>query len=323
MGCLAGERFRDPVLLRARRGDRTVGLALFNRRNGGLFLSESGEPEYDAPYIEHNAPLVSDSADPGLAGAMLRAARRLPGIRRIVLSGVPPALAAASGGFAARQERVPAPCVDLAALRAAGSDFLASLSRNTRQQLRRSLRHYGAGQLSVHTPGTAEEAQTWLAALMELHAETWQRRGKPGAFATAFVRRFHQDLVTRAFAADVLDLLRVQGREGLIGYLYNFRTAHTHYAYQSGFRFRSAAAAERPGLVCHLLAIERAFAMGADRYDFLAGGSRYKTSLANAGQVLVWTELSAYPSVRFLALKLKLWFRSLPPGCNPIQSRQV
>lgn len=318
MGCLAQERFRDPLLLRARCADRTIGLALFNRRSAGLFLSESGEPEHDAPYIEHNAPLVNNTANPGLARAMLRAARLLPGVRRVVLSGVPPTLIGASGGFAVRLEYVAAPCVDLVALRASAGDFLATLSRNTRQQMRRSLRYYGAEQLKVCTPETVEEAQLWLDELMDLHTETWRRRGKSGAFATAFVRRFHQNLVARAFNAGALDLLRVQGREGLIGYLYNFRTAHTHYAYQSGFRFLSAAAVERPGLICHLLAIERAFAAGAERYDFLAGGSRYKASLANASQVLLWTELASYPSLRFLALKLKMWFRSLPFGCRPV-----
>src|SRR5437879_9906512 len=59
IGCLAEERFPDPVLLQAERDNRIVGLALLNRVQGRfkaerLLLSESGDPTLDAVYIEHN-----------------------------------------------------------------------------------------------------------------------------------------------------------------------------------------------------------------------------------------------------------------------------
>ena len=105
VGCLAAERFPDPVLLRAEQDGRLVGLALFNRRAGALCLAESGDAALDAPFIEHNAPLTTQ---PEVRDALLRAAWRVPGVRRLRLGGVPPGLMAAAGGVAWRQQTRPA-----------------------------------------------------------------------------------------------------------------------------------------------------------------------------------------------------------------------
>lgn len=74
VGCLAEERYSDPWLARAEAGGRTVGLALFNRARGRLLLAESGEAARDAPFVEHNGPLVAAGAAPDTAAALLAAA---------------------------------------------------------------------------------------------------------------------------------------------------------------------------------------------------------------------------------------------------------
>ena len=91
-------------------------------------------------------------------------------------------------------ERV-APYVDFAAI-APGAALIDQLSANTRQQLRRSNRSYAArGGLRVETAQTAEQALLFLDALIALHSATWRARGKPGAFATDTMRRFHRCLI--------------------------------------------------------------------------------------------------------------------------------
>jgi CelD/BcsL family acetyltransferase involved in cellulose biosynthesis len=292
VGCLAGERYPDPVLVRARGPEgRTLGLALFNRRRGRLCLAESGDPAMDAPFVEHNAPLVAADAPPSLAGEMLRAAWGAPGARRLVLSGVPPGLAAAAGGAPLRRQARRAPFVDLAAVRAAGGDWMATLSANTRYQIRRSLRRYAArGPVAVGRAETEGEALAWLDALVALHTETWHRRGQPGGFATPWLMRFHRALVARALARSELELLRVAAGGEAVGYLYNFRLEGRVSAYQSGLDHAGAGPHGKPGLTCHALAIERALAAGDLAYDFLAGADRYKLSLANAEADLDWVE---------------------------------
>ena len=291
VGCLAEERYPDPVLLRAEREGRTAGLALFNRHRGRLHLAESGEAELDRPFTEHNGPLATD---PEAAAALLRAAWELAGPRGVVLGGVPPALAEPPpGAVLVRRQVRPAPWLDLDDLRARGGDHLAGLSANARYQIRRSDRLYaGTGRLALARAGTEAERAAWMDELMALHEATWQRRGQPGAFATPYLRRFHAALTARALERGELDLLRISGPAGVVGLLYNLRLAGRVYAYQSGFADPEAHPHARPGLTCHALAIGLALERGDRVYDFLAGDQRYKRSLADRSQDLVWAEFA-------------------------------
>ena len=297
-GCLAEERYPDPVLLRAEAGGRLMGLALFNRRRGRLCLTENGEPRLDAPFVEHNAPLLARDTGPEVLAALLRAAWRVPGVGRLVLGGVPPEVADAAGGSVLRRQQRLAPFIDLDAVRGMAGGYLAGRSANTRQQLRRSARrHAERGELVLRRAATAAEALDWLDPLMALHGESWRRRGLPGAFADPFMRRFHQALIGRAAARGEVDLLRLDAGATAIGYLYNFRLGGRVYAYQSGFDYAEAGSQAKPGLTCHHLAVERAIEAGDREYDFLAGADRYKLSLATASRPLLWAEVAPVWSV--------------------------
>ncbi len=127
---------------------------------------------------------------------------------------------------------------------------------------------------------------------MRLHGASWNRRGKQGAFGTEWQRCFHMALMERAYARDELDLLRVEGSSGLIGLLYNFRLNGYIYAYQSGFMEEGLDPYAKPGMTCHVTAINEAVAHGHEVYDFLAGDQRYKRSLAHNMSTLTWVELA-------------------------------
>lgn len=173
VGCLAEERYPDPFLLRAELDGKLLGLALFNRRRGRLHLAASGDAALDSLFIEHNAPLVSGAAGEEVLPALLRAAWRMAGVRRLVLGGVGPPVLAATGGVPLRLQEQPAPRVDLDAVRAAGSGYLATLSANTRYQIRRSTRRYAAsGEIALERAAARAEASAWLRAMMDLHGQT-------------------------------------------------------------------------------------------------------------------------------------------------------
>lgn len=290
LGCLAEERFPDPVVIRAREEGRVVGLALFNRRGRTLHLGESGEPALDCPYVEHNGPLVARGTPPDLPGRMIAAAWEARGVGRLVLSGVPPELTASVPGISLRTRQDSAPFVDLAAAAARGG-LLGTLSANTRAQLRRSAKHFeAAGPLSLTRPADLSEALGWFSELVSLHTARWRRAGLPGAFAEPFMGRFHEALLPRARARGEADLWRLAAGGETLGYLYNFRNHGTVHAYQSGLREFPGIAQARPGLVAHWLAVEEALAAGLSRYDFLAGPARYKLSLASGSVALAWED---------------------------------
>ena len=310
VGCMAAERYADPVLIEVKRDQTLVGLALFNRRKwpGGasLHLQESTDPSLASIFVEHNGPLLS-IIDPVLRQAvlasMLSCAINGPigetalRARRLVLSGVPPECADAAlmtGGLVAEKSARIAPYANLSC---DGQErpFIQRLSRNTRHQLRRSNRIYAAqGPLTVRRAGTAVEGLEFLNDMVALHDRTWAARGKTGAFSTASVRRFYQALLADGIPAGEVDLIRVAAGETAIGYLMNFTHAGTVSAYQSGFDYASAGSHQKPGLTSHFLAIEHYQALGFHTYDFLAGADRYKLSLANAHRRLHW--LSVMPA---------------------------
>jgi CelD/BcsL family acetyltransferase involved in cellulose biosynthesis len=296
-GCRAEVRFPDPVLLRAEQDGRTVGLALCNRtrtwHGDTVSLGESGDPALDAVYVEHNGPLLARGAE-ALRPALLRAL--LPPWRgRLRLSGVDAAhLAAAQQAGAIRlRARNAAPWLDFAALPPGEDGFVASLSANSRYQLRRSDRAYGP--LRVDRAATLAEAENFLDALAALHTATWRARGKPGAFDPIFTA-FHRALLARALPRGEAELLRIAAGEKIVGYLYNFRHRGRVLAYQSGFDYQ-AGPHQKPGLTCHHAAIALARREGATAYDFLAGDDRYKTSFANASTDLYWLDLAPRWSV--------------------------
>jgi len=311
MGCLAEERYSNPVLLRASQGGRTVGLALFNLRRGRLSLAESGDPTLDAPFIEHNAPLLA-SGGQDVARAMLQAAWTVRGMRRLRLSGVPAAVVEAADGIPVHLQSRPVPVLDLEAIRRSGGAWMAGRSANTRQQIRRSERFYTTtqGTLQLRCAETPAEAAEFLDALIVLHQATWQSRGQVGAFAQSFSRRFHHALILRALARKELDLLRITAGEAVVGYLYNFKYNGRILAYQSGLALPPEARA-KPGMTCHALAIDAALQQGAESYDFLAGVHRYKRSLSDREETLWWGELVPRRSLLGLALRA---YRTIRPA---------
>jgi CelD/BcsL family acetyltransferase involved in cellulose biosynthesis len=294
VGCLAAERFDDPVLVEATESGRTVALALFNRVRrwlgpAVLHLGASGSSDRDSPYVEHNGVVAETGRADELTGLCLRAVASRYGL---VLPGVGlPVLAAVRrvAGLVRVERSQASPFVDLAGLGAAGKDYLAGRSANTRQQVRRSDRIYERqGPIALERANSVETALTMLDEMAMLHQAAWRSRGQQGCFARPFFRRFHRQLITAAMPRGEAALLKVRCGGSVIGILYNFVYRSRMLAYQSGFAYREQEAQAKPGLTCHHRAIRAAAEQGLEIYDFLAGEDRYKRSLAGETQQQVW-----------------------------------
>ncbi len=291
VGCLAAERFDDPLLVAAESAGETVALALFNRRRRWfgrprLWLHEAGRHALDTPFIEHNGLLTRD---PALIGDCLRAALRHG---NLVLSGVedPTLLAARAVGKTWRRENPrPAPWLDLDRVREAGG-VLPLLSANARQQLRRARRALEAtGPLALARAADESEAISFLREMAVLHQASWRARGHSGAFSEPFFARFHEALLGRAMPRGEAELVRITAGPRLLGLLYNFVHDSRVMAYQSGFA--GVEAGRSIGQICHWLAIDNHAAAGRSVYDFLAGEARYKSRFASARTEMHWLDL--------------------------------
>ena len=319
VGCLAEERFPDPILVEATEDGRTVALALFNRVRrwvgpSVLHLGESGTAELDCPYIEQNGVLTEAGRAEELTAWCLRAvASRYD----LVLSGVGESVLAAVwrvAGLVVTERRQASRFIDLDGLRATGADYLSERSANTRQQIRRSDRLYErAGPIVVERAESLESAHALLDEMAVLHQAAWTARGQPGSFARPFFRRFHRGLIASALPRGEMALLKISCSETTIGILYNFIYKGRLLAYQSGFAYLEPAVQAKPGLTCHARAVRFALDRGLEVYDFLAGEDRYKRSLADGSHQQIWARAGPFWSPRLLFRRgLLLFRRGLP-----------
>lgn len=282
----------SPHLLSVRSDGLDVALGLFNRTPGPwprLMLHATGDPAWDRLYVEHNGLLLRPGAELllryALAAALARGTLVLPGIDDVHLR----AARTAGGTFHLRATHW-APAVDLTALPAGDHAVLHGLSANTRAQIRRARRLYGA-ELRIERVAGLADALDAFDRMAALHQAAWIARGKKGAFADRRIRDFHAALIATGLPRGEIALLRVSAGAREIGILYNFQHGGRMLAYQSGFAPEDDARL-KPGLVCHTLAMEAAREGGLAVYDFLAGAQRYKTSLApQGGEKLHWVTL--------------------------------
>lgn len=188
--------------------------------------------------------------------------------------------------------------VDLNNIRQQGGDYLASLSRKRRYQIRQSVAAYERlGQLKLDVADSLERAREYFAALGELHQDYWNSRGKAGSFANPVWLRFHQMVIDEGFDSGAIQLCRIAAGEQVVGYLYNLLWRGRVAVLQTGFAY-SADKAKQPGYISHYLAIEHNLLLGNDSYDFLAGKALYKDILANRHDTLLWVRLQR-PSLKF------------------------
>jgi len=255
-----------------------------------LHVNATGEPALDCIMVEHNGFVGGGDGKAALwpafvawcAGESGADEFLLPGIREEGMEQF-----AGRAGLLHFARRVPGFVRDLPDT----GEVLSQLSRNARQQLRRSRRASAAlGELRLDVAASVGEALAWFGEMKTLHIAYWTRRGQQHAFHHSFFETFHRALIAQGTAEGSVQLRRMSAGDAVLGYLYDFRHDNRVYAYQSGLD--DAYMHLRPGYVSHVFAIERSSAEGADSYDFLAGHNRLKQTFANRSYTLCWHRLA-------------------------------
>ena len=188
--------------------------------------------------------------------------------------------------------------VDLDALDPGIDAFLATLSKNRRAQLRRSLRLYEEqGPLSLGEAQDTEQALAYFDGLKVLHTQRRKSKGQGGAFANSNWEQFHRALIKDRFSAGEIQMLRVSNPAMTVGYLYNFVWRRQVYVMQTGFRMGHDKR-DQPGYVVHALAIVHNRDKGMATYDLMHGDAVYKKILCNRSRKLFWGVLQR-PCLKF------------------------
>ncbi len=262
-----------------------------------LLVQETGDASIDQVTIEYAGLLVRTGAETAGYKALFEAIRRLGrGWRRLrisatahadaIVSALPASLDAAS------VDARPSYFVDLAALRAEGRSYHASLGANIRGSLNQTRRGYGAhGELHAEVAEDASTALAWLEEMAALHTSYWNSKGKPGSFSSPFFCRFHRSLVGAGAATGFTRMTRVSAGPLTVGYVYNLAWRDRIYYYNSGLNYGALPKHDRPGLAALHATIEQALREGWSHFDFLAGAQEYKRRLATDARRLHWVDI--------------------------------
>ncbi len=263
-----------------------------------VHLNTDGENAVDSVIVEHNALLAIAGAEDVVAQAVadhivaMRADEfRVAGVSEVEVV----RLVRAFPGWTADIEWHRAPYVNLDLLRADSRAHLDVLSRNTREQLRRSLTRYQRrGPVVVDVARTASDAEAMFDELVALHETRWRAAGHAGAFASPLRREFHRAFIRDGVPTGHAQLLRITAGSDTIAVLYNLVANGRVNFYQSGLRQEDDTHL-KPGMVAHHLAIQHYLDHGYAEYDFLSsapGEGRYKSSLANDSRQLAQLTLA-------------------------------
>jgi CelD/BcsL family acetyltransferase involved in cellulose biosynthesis len=294
IGTLLGLLPSPPLLLKAMRGPDVAGLALLMLRQAKIrgvlpvkqaWLNATGDPNFDCVMLEHNGFATAGEDGTALLPSFVKwSARGGIAAGELIVPGVEPSVLEGAGkGLIVVERRHAAYRTPLSGIGAGGLE--AVISRNARQQLRRSRRDYDTP-LKLEVAKDETEALDIFAQLKDLHVRSWTRRGRRHAFVSPFFETFHKALIVTGLKDGSVELLRVTAGGKTLGCLYNFRRGGVVSSYQSGFDDETPGL--RPGYVCHAMAMEHYAAAGLTCYDFLAGSNRLKQSFGTEPYELCW-----------------------------------
>ncbi len=262
-------------------------------------LHETGNPQEDVITIEYNTLLAARGLEQAVWHAAINRlqSKDAPYWDELVIGGATDQDAALFEQFGLhvhRRAETTSAYVDLSALRARGvtdvEGYLGTLGKNTRSQIRRSMKLYRLrGKLTLDVAGSLTEARGFLSELAPHHEAKWNAAGKAGATQKTDYMRFHTEMMNFAYGGQAdngVEFLRARAGEHAFGWLYNFTDRGKVLFYLSGFAFEDDNKL-KPGLVTHALAIEHHLKTGMDVYDFMGGENRYKSNLGQKGPGIV------------------------------------
>lgn len=283
----------EPSLLKVRYQSNVVGLVLFCKKSvrrhtlfsvEQCFINESGVPDFDQQWIEYNKFLIDDKFKNEVYKVIVNALITQVSwdeLRFGVTRGQDAIYLQNALNLNMQVDwSSESHGIDLNSLRDNQSDYLSSLSRNTRSQIRRSIKEYEKhGPLSIEHATSKRQSSEFLAEIAPLHKERWGVGYQESGFANHYFCDFHQKLLDNNWEQGYIDAIRVKCGDEPIAYFYNYIYGNRVYFYISALVFESNNK-KKPGMVGHALCIQQYLDNGLSYYDFMGGGEKYKDSLA-------------------------------------------
>ena len=277
-----------------------------------LHLHQTGNAEKDQIWIEYNGILAKRNHVEGVTAASIRYLIEIADTWDELIIGAiteDEALVLEQEGNLMRHNLWEAPCygIDLKTIRSRNKDYLSTLSRNTRYQIKRSIRLYQQnGKIIIETADNLNTAIKYLKEIGPLHIDRWGTSCDGSGFTNQNFTLFHENLIKNCWDSGIVDIFRIRVGNRVIAMFYNFIYKNRVYFYLSGL-VSEMDSKLKPGLTGHSLCIQKYIDDGLDFYDFMGGSERYKKNLASKHQQLVKVTLQK----RKLKFKLEMVGRKI------------
>jgi len=189
-------------------------------------------------------------------------------------------------------------------LPATWDDYLATLSRSHRKQVRRFERRLlDPGRARLRRVEGEEDLHRGLHLLADLHQRRRESLGDRGCFASARFSSFHYEVAFRLLRAGRLRLQWLELDGTPVAAEYHVLGPQVIYAYQSGID--PASLDEEPGTLITLACLKQAIADGIKAFDFLRGDETYKAHWR--AKPLAMQDIRVVPSSPSARLRHGLW----------------
>jgi hypothetical protein len=187
------------------------------------------------------------------------------------------------------------------------NDYLAGLSKNTRQQLKRSIKLLNLYHYEFQVITQPNQINEILLQCQQWHIEKWQKTATPSGFTNPIFNQFHQQLCATEQTLNATALVATLTIEQeLVGCLYCFLDKTNCNFYLSCIK-PIANKKLKIGLNLHYLLIEWCITQAtAQRYDFLAGNAQYKQSLASGSEHYIKLVIQKKRARFFIEKKLSI-----------------
>lgn len=160
-------------------------------------------------------------------------------------------------------------------LPATWDEYLATLSKSHRKQLRRlQRRFFDSGRAKLHVVDDTQALNRGLIILTDLHRRRRQALGQESRFADERFAAFHHEVAGQLLEHGTLRLAWVELDGRPVAAEYQVTGSDVVYAYQSGID--PAALEFEPGRLVMMTTLQRAIGEGFRAFDLLRGDEPYK-----------------------------------------------
>lgn len=265
-----------PWVLLVRRRAQLVGVAplVIERRSGLRVLGMLGKEPGDYWDVV-SAPDDRDAVGAAVAAELVSRRHEWDlAVLSCLVPGSPTAGAMAAGGLRVHgRPAVPCPAIELPGT---WEEYLATLPRERRRNLRRHLRRLDDGEVELREVHDGAELTEVLRRWQELRTRQWAERGRAltAAHRSDAFRDFLLAAIEALAPADQALVWTFHVEGTIAGVYVNFADRGAFYWYLGGFD--PAHAGLGLGKIAIATGIRRSIECGRERYDFTRGGEPYK-----------------------------------------------